>query len=58
MTQKEIKEQLTLIKKTLNYMLAEGDRKGKEISVAYEAGLYIGSIKATIEHLDILIEKK
>jgi hypothetical protein len=57
MTQKEIKNQLAAIKNTLNYMLVEGEKKGKEISSAYEAGLYIGTIKATIYELEFILQK-
>ena len=57
MTTTEIKNQLTAIKNTLSYMLVEGDRKGKEISHAYEAGLYIGTIKATIQELEYMLGK-
>ena len=37
-------------------MLLEGEKKGKEISVAYECGLYIGTIKAVITQLSELID--
>tara|TARA_R110002126_G_scaffold41357_2_gene120365 strand:+ start:989 stop:1162 length:174 start_codon:yes stop_codon:yes gene_type:complete len=57
MTTTEIKNQLTAIKNTLSYMLVEGDKKGKEISHAYEAGLYIGTIKATIQELEYMLGK-
>jgi hypothetical protein len=57
MTQTQIKNQLTAIKNTLSYMLVEGDKKGKEISHAYEAGLYIGTIKATILELEYMLGK-
>lgn len=57
MTTKEIKNQLTAIKNTLSYMLVEGDKKGKEISSAYEAGLYIGTIRATILELEDILKK-
>jgi hypothetical protein len=57
MTQTEIKNQLTAIKNTLSYMLVEGDKKGKEISHAYEAGLYIGTIRATILELEDILKK-
>lgn len=57
MTKKEIKDQLAVIKNTLNVMLVEGDKKGKEISSAYEAGLYIGTIKATIIELEYILQK-
>ena len=57
MTKKEIKDQLAAIKNTLSYMLVEGDKKGKEISHAYEAGLYIGTIRATILELEDILKK-
>jgi len=57
MTTEEIKNQLAVIKNTLNVMLVEGDKKGKEISSAYEAGLYIGTIKATIYELEFILQK-
>lgn len=36
-------------------MLIEGEKKGQEISVAYECGMYIGTIKGIITHLEELI---
>ena len=57
MTNKEIKDQLTAIKNTLSYMLVEGDKKGREISYAYEAGLYMGTIRATILELEDILKK-
>ena len=57
MTTTEIKDQLAIIKNTLSYMLVEGDKKGKEISHAYEAGLYIGTIRATILELEDILKK-
>jgi hypothetical protein len=54
MTNQEYKSQLSALKSTLEIMLLEGDKKGKEISVAYECGLYIGTIKAVISHLEEL----
>jgi hypothetical protein len=57
MTTEEIKNQLAVIKNTLNVMLVEGDKKGKEISSAYEAGLYIGTIRATILELEDILKK-
>lgn len=55
--EKEIKDQLTAIKNTLSNMLVEGDRKGKEISYAYEAGFYIGTVKTTIKELESILRK-
>ena len=56
MTNQEYKSQLSALKSTLEIMLLEGDKKGKEISVAYECGLYIGTIKAVITQLSELID--
>ena len=54
MTNQDYKSQLSALKSTLEIMLLEGDKKGKEISVAYECGLYIGTIKAVITQLSEL----
>jgi hypothetical protein len=54
MTNQDYKLQLSALKSTLEIMLIEGDKKGKEISVAYECGLYIGTIKAVITQLSEL----
>jgi len=54
MTNQDYKSQLSALKSTLEIMLIEGDKKGKEISVAYECGLYIGTIKAAITQLSEL----
>jgi hypothetical protein len=56
MTNQDYKSQLSALKSTLEIMLLEGDKKGKEISVAYECGLYIGTIKAVITQLSELID--
>jgi hypothetical protein len=56
MTNQDYKSQLSALKSTLEIMLIEGDKKGKEISVAYECGLYIGTIKAVITQLSELID--
>jgi len=56
MTNQEYNLQLSALKSTLEIMLLEGEKKGKEISVAYECGLYIGTIKATITTLSELID--
>jgi hypothetical protein len=55
MTNQEYKSQLSALKSTLEIMLIEGDKKGQEISTAYECGIYIGTIKATISTLSELI---
>lgn len=54
MTNEEYNLQLSALKSTLEIMLIDGEKKGKEISVAYECGLYIGTIKAVISHLEEL----
>jgi len=56
MTNQDYNSQLSALKSTLEIMLIEGDKKGKEISVAYECGLYIGTIKAVITQLSELID--
>ena len=56
MTKQEYKSQLSALKSTLEIMLIEGDKKGQEISTAYECGIYIGTIKATISTLSELID--
>lgn len=55
MTKQDYKLQLSALKSTLETMLIKGDKKGQEISVAYECGMYIGTIKATITTLSELI---
>ena len=55
MTEQEYKLQLSALKSTLEIVLIEADKKGKEISMAYECGMYQGTIKATITHLTELI---
>lgn len=54
MTKQEYKLQLSALKSTLEIVLIEGEKKGKEISVAYECGMYLGTIKAVISHLEEL----
>jgi hypothetical protein len=54
----EILESLESLKKMLGKMLVEGETKGKEISTAYECGIYIGTIKATILELESILENK
>jgi hypothetical protein len=56
MTNQDYKLQLSALKSTLEIMLLEGDKKGKEISVAYECGMYIGTIKGIITHLEELTQ--
>jgi hypothetical protein len=55
MTKQEYKSQLQNLKSMLEIMLIEGNKKGQEISTAYECGMYIGTIKATITTLSELI---
>lgn len=55
MTNKEYQLQLSALKSTLEIMLIEGEKKGQEISTAYECGMYIGTIKGIITHLEELI---
>ena len=57
MKKEEILESLESLKKMLNKMLVEGEAKGKEVSVAYECGIYIGTIKATINELENILGK-
>ena len=54
MTEQEYKLQLSALKSTLEIVLIEADKKGKEISMAYECGMYIGTIKGIITHLEEL----
>ena len=54
MTNQEYKLQLSALKSTLEIVLIEADKKGKEISMAYECGMYIGTIKGIITHLEEL----
>jgi hypothetical protein len=55
MTNQEYQLQLSALKSTLEIMLIEGEKKGQEISTAYECGMYIGTIKGIITHLEELI---
>ena len=55
MTEQEYKLQLSALKATLEIVLIEGEKKAEEISMAYECGMYQGTIKATITHLTELI---
>jgi hypothetical protein len=58
MTQKELQNEIASVNRMLELILVQAPIKGQEVSVAYEAGMYIGAIKATIQHLSILVEKK
>ena len=55
MTNEEYQLQFLALKSTLEIMLIEGEKKGQEISTAYECGMYIGTIKGIITHLEELI---
>ena len=54
MTNEEYQLQLSALKSTLEIILIEAEKKGKEISMAYECGMYIGTIKGIITHLEEL----
>lgn len=58
MTQKELQNEIASVNRMLEFILVQAPVKGQEISIAYEAGMYVGAIKATIEHLNSLVEKK
>jgi hypothetical protein len=58
MTQKELQNEIASVNRMLELILVQAPTKGQEVSVAYEAGMYIGAIKATIQHLSSLVEKK
>ena len=51
MTKQEYKTHFLNLKQALEVTLAEGERLGKEKSIAFECGIYIGAIKAVIEHI-------
>jgi len=51
MTNQEYQLQLSSLKKVLENVLIEGKKKGKEISIAYECGMYLGTIESVISHL-------
>ena len=54
MTQKEIKHRLEVLENTLTKQLEEGNKYGVERGSSFEAGWYIGTIRATISELQIL----
>jgi len=54
MTQKQIKQRLEALEKTLKGQLEQGEKEGKEHGIAYEAGWYIGTIKQAIIELQTL----
>ena len=54
MTQKQIKQHLEALEKTLITQLIEGEKLGTEKGMAFEAGWYIGTIKQAIIELQTL----
>jgi len=50
--------ELNALVNTLKKALEDGAKYGKEISYAYESGYYIGTLRATISHLEDLVEQK
>jgi hypothetical protein len=52
MNNEEYKTQFLNLKQALEVTLLEGERLGKEKSTAFECGVYIGAIKAVIEHIE------
>ena len=58
MTQKELRNEIASVNRMLELILVQAPTKGQEVSVAYETGMYIGAIKATIQHLNSLVGKK
>ena len=54
MTQKQIKQRLEALEKTLNAQLIKGNSHGLERGTSFECGWYIGTIKAMITELQIL----
>ena len=54
MTQKEIKQRIEALEKTLITQLDEGNKHGLERGTSFECGWYIGTIKAVITELQIL----
>lgn len=57
MTQKQIKQRLEALEKVLNDQLAEGNRHGLERGTSFECGWYIGTIKAAIVEIQIMLNK-
>lgn len=57
MTQKQIKQRLEALEKTLNAQLIEGNRHGLERGTSFECGWHIGTIKATIVEIQTMLGK-
>ena len=57
MTQKQLKQRLEALEKVLNDQLAEGNRHGLERGTSFECGWYIGTIKAAIVEIQIMLNK-
>jgi hypothetical protein len=51
------KYELEALANVLKGALVDGAKYGEEISAAYEAGYYIGTIKTAINHLEGLAER-
>ena len=58
MTQQEIKHRLEALENTLVKQLEEGNKYGVERGSSFEAGWYIGTIRAMIVELQVLQGKK
>lgn len=54
MTQKQIKQRLAALEKTLITQLIEGEKLGTEKGMAFEAGWHIGTIRTAIIELQTL----
>jgi len=57
MTQKQIKQRLEALEKILNTHLATGQQYGLEHGASFECGWYIGTIKAAIVEIQIMLGK-
>ena len=57
MTQKQLKQRLEALEKVLNDQLAEGNSHGLERGTSFECGWYIGTIKAAIVEIQIMLGK-
>ena len=57
MTQKQIKQRLEALEKTLNAQLIKGNSHGLERGTSFECGWYIGTIKAAIVEIQIMLNK-
>jgi hypothetical protein len=58
MTKIEIQKEIKALKENLIVMLKEGQQFGEKHGVAWECGYHTGTIKSTIEGLELLISKK